>query len=171
MSASPLDHARLQLGFITPPDHRTPWGVWYASHGEDKSFEVGPDCAMFVSWCRFKAGCPLPEMQHTGYPGFAKALYGLHYCHDHGLVVPTAAAEPGDLIFFDWNGDGADHVGLVELAPADGLVTTIEANTGHPHGVYRRWRPLTHVCAVARMPEPRTAPRPCWDRTPPECPV
>ena len=37
---------------------------------------------------------------------------------------------PGDIIFFDWESDGlADHVGIVEKV-GDGLVYTIEGNSG-----------------------------------------
>lgn len=36
----------------------------------------------------------------------------------------------GDLIYFDWDGDGsADHVGIVEKAEY-GMVHTVEENTG-----------------------------------------
>ena len=36
---------------------------------------------------------------------------------------------PGDIIFFDWEGDGiADHVGIVEKVDGD-FVYTIEGNT------------------------------------------
>jgi hypothetical protein len=37
---------------------------------------------------------------------------------------------PGDIIFFDWESDGlADHVGIVEKVE-NGLIYTIEGNTG-----------------------------------------
>lgn len=37
---------------------------------------------------------------------------------------------PGDIIFFDWESDGlADHVGIVEKME-NGMVYTIEGNTG-----------------------------------------
>ena len=36
---------------------------------------------------------------------------------------------PGDIIFFDWDGDNlADHVGIVEKAE-DGIIYTIEGNS------------------------------------------
>ena len=37
---------------------------------------------------------------------------------------------PGDIVFFDWESDGlADHVGIVEKVE-NGLVYTVEGNTG-----------------------------------------
>ena len=38
--------------------------------------------------------------------------------------------QPGDIIFFDWNGDGhTEHVGLVEHLE-NGRVYTVEGNSG-----------------------------------------
>ena len=40
------------------------------------------------------------------------------------------APQAGNLIMFDWDGDGADHVGIVvDYDPSTGKVTTIEGNT------------------------------------------
>ena len=45
--------------------------------------------------------------------------------------------QAGDIIFYDWNGDGTtDHVGIVEKAE-NGMVYTVEGNTSdvaHPNG-------------------------------------
>lgn len=37
-------------------------------------------------------------------------------------------AKPGDIIFFDWDGGGADHVGIVESCNGK-TITTIEGNS------------------------------------------
>lgn len=54
------------------------------------------------------------------YPGTATAI------RDH--------AEPGAIVFFDWDGSNTigriDHVGIVERNLGDGRVATIEGNTG-----------------------------------------
>ena len=56
---------------------------------------------------------------------------GVDWCNARGQFqdasyVPAA----GDIIFFDWGNDGSiDHVGIVESV-TDGVVNTIEGNSG-----------------------------------------
>lgn len=51
------------------------------------------------------------------------------------VVVGASEPSPGDIIFFDWDVDhDPDHVGIV-ADYADGIVTTIEGNTGDSPGV------------------------------------
>jgi hypothetical protein len=88
---------------------------------------VGPWCAYFTSWVGAQAGTPLGAAgQGEGYvPTMANWL------RDSGrYVTPTEGTpRPGDLVFFDWEGDGElDHIGLVESVTADGRVHTIEGN-------------------------------------------
>lgn len=72
-------------------------------------------------------------------------------------------AKPGDLILFDWNGDGvADHVGMIEaIAPGVSTVRTIEGNTGIGNDsnggqVMRRERVMDRtVLGVARVRWPK----------------
>ena len=84
-------------------------------------------CAIFVSWCADQCGYldagVLPKMEGVRpyVDWFVKRgqWQGLGY-----------EPSPGDIIFFDWENDGlADHVGIVEKVE-DGLVYTIEGNTG-----------------------------------------
>lgn len=89
----------------------TRYGAWYGG-------PYGDWCAMFVSFCihyadveemPLNAGC-IPWIQEL-----AKVeLY--HAAHTEEAYIPA----PGDLVFFDWEGDGlSDHVGLVmEIRPA-----------------------------------------------------
>jgi hypothetical protein len=67
-------------------------------------------------------------------------------------------AKPGDLVVFDFDGGGADHVGLA-LGPArGGLIPTVEGNTSSSNagsqsnggGVFKRSRPVGLIAAVAR---------------------
>lgn len=67
-------------------------------------------------------------------------------------------AKKGDLVVFDFDGGGADHVGLA-LGPASGgAIRTVEGNTSagdsgsqsNGGGVFKRIRPLNVVAAVAR---------------------
>jgi peptidoglycan hydrolase-like protein with peptidoglycan-binding domain len=53
----------------------------------------------------------------------------------------TSNPQPGDLVLFDWDGDGvSDHVGIVTGRNADGTIATIEGNAGDPSGVLRHNR-------------------------------
>lgn len=46
-----------------------------------------------------------------------------------GLAANAANAQPGDMIIFDWQGDGnPDHVGIVESVNGNSI-TTIEGNS------------------------------------------
>lgn len=51
------------------------------------------------------------------------------------VVVGASEPSPGDIIFFDWDVDhDPDHVGIVADC-TDGIVTTVEGNTGDTPGV------------------------------------
>jgi cell wall-associated NlpC family hydrolase len=84
-------------------------------------------CACFVSWCANEAGyidagviSKFAGCQSQGVPWFTER--GLW---QDSSYIPAS----GDIIFFDWGGDGnADHVGIVEYAEGE-YVHTIEGNT------------------------------------------
>ena len=84
-------------------------------------------CAIFVSWCADQCGYldagVLPKTAGVRpYEDWFKER-GQWQGRDY-------EPSPGDIIFFDWENDGlADHVGIVEKVE-DGLVCTIEGNTG-----------------------------------------
>ena len=83
-----------------------------------------PWCACFVSWCFDKAGYSAPRfaaVQRQGIPWFqSRGLY---------VSTPYVDLAPGDVIFFDWQGDGhSDHVGLVIGRDAEN-VYTVEGNS------------------------------------------
>jgi hypothetical protein len=68
-------------------------------------------------------------------------------------LVPPAEAWRGDLVLFDWDfygGDPADHVGRLVAAPANGLVSSVDGNSGPAGVVALRERPLVSVRAFAR---------------------
>src|SRR6266516_2610541 len=56
-----LSRARSQLGIHEDPfgSNRTPYSEWYGL--------IGPWCAMFVSWCFFNEGLPLPASTSKGF--------------------------------------------------------------------------------------------------------
>jgi hypothetical protein len=121
-----LDRARSQLGVHENPagSNRVLYCDWYGV--------VGPWCAMFVSWCTFQAGLPLPASTAKG---FAYTPAGAAWFRRHGAWSERPA--PGHVVFFDFPGDDVhriSHVGLVESVAADGTVLTIEGNTDERGG-------------------------------------
>lgn len=78
--------------------------------------------------------------------------------HTSWEKVPVSGLRPGDLVFQNWDADildksghyGTDpeHVGSLYAPIKNGLVTTLEANTGpapgvtRPNGMYKKTRPL-----------------------------
>jgi cell wall-associated NlpC family hydrolase len=55
---------------------------------------------------------------------------GVPWFKDRGLWrEPSYIPSPGDIVFFDWGGDGiSDHVGIVESVDGE-YIHTIEGNT------------------------------------------
>jgi len=97
------------------------YGFWYGLNGV-------PWCAIFVSWVYNQSGFSL---------GHIDSDKGMHYCPSalnyfkkNGEV--TKAPTVGDIVFFDWQGDGkVDHVGifLQDRASTLGTFISIEGNT------------------------------------------
>ena len=148
--------AASQIGYSrwADPEAGTRYGRWYAAKTGTPFFGASgvPFCAMGVSWVLDQVG--------TTPPGgiFAYVPYGINNAKSRGRTVTPRSAVPGDLVCFDWNGDGlADHVGFVEFNRGSYL-QTIEFNTssgvagsqGNGGGVYRRTRNWDVVCAVIR---------------------
>lgn len=85
-------------------------------------------CACFVSWCADQCG----YLDAGTLPKFSSCDAGARWFRDRGLwqgrdYTPLS----GQLIFFDWEGDGdLDHVGIVARVEA-GTVYTIEGNSGN----------------------------------------
>jgi len=111
-----VEIARSQIGNVGGQ----PYWSWYGFSGRVEW------CATFVSWCADQAG-----YIETGIiPKFALCQSGANWFKEQGQwqdrsYVPSV----GDIIFFDWNGDGhSEHVGIVEKAE-NGMVYTIEGNS------------------------------------------
>lgn len=150
--------ARQWIGYSRwdDPEPGTVFGRWYAKLVDDPYFgESGiPYCAMFVSYCLNWAG-----FEAAGLPG-AYVPWILSANSDAGRLVANEDAQPGDLVMFDWQGDGvADHIGIVEENhPDEGWMQTIEGNTSpgiggsqsNGGGVYRRSRNYSSIIGVAR---------------------
>lgn len=152
-----LNVARGQIGYSrwTDPEAGTRYGRWFAQlTGSSYYGESGvPYCAMFVSWVFNQAGATCAGLPEAYCP------YILQKATSAGKVLGNKKdAQPGDVILFDWGGDGVcDHVGIVEKNFGS-YVQTIEGNTSsgssgsqsNGGGVYRRTRAWSSVRAVVR---------------------
>ena len=84
-------------------------------------------CACFVSWCADQCG----YIESGLVPKFAGCVDGANWFKSNGKWQDrTYEPKVGDIIFFDWEGDGTtDHVGIVEKCE-NGTVYTVEGNSG-----------------------------------------
>lgn len=114
-----IDIATMQLGNVGGK----PFWSWY---GFSSRVEW---CATFVSWCSNQLG----YISDGTVPKFCSCRVGAAWFRDHGQWAAgggSYAPVAGDIIFFDWDGDGApNHVGLV-VGNDGSRVYTIEGNSG-----------------------------------------
>ena len=161
--ATPTDVLRVaagEIGYVAldDPDSGSKYGRWYADtmgrpeyRGPSTAY---PWCAMFVSWVFAQAGQSMPGLPTPQCSVIVSRNRG------SSRAVSKHDAQPGDVILFDWDpkkGNGADHVGIVELNKGS-YVQTIEGNTSsgssgsqsNGGGVWRRTRAWSDVYAVYR---------------------
>ena len=98
-----------------------PYWSWYGFEGRVEW------CACFVSWCADQCG----YIESGIIPKFAGCVDGLNWFKGNGQWKDrNYEPQAGDIIFFDWEGDGeTDHVGIVEKCE-NGVVYTVEGNSG-----------------------------------------
>jgi hypothetical protein len=143
-----IDAAAADVGYQEGPGNDSKQGAWYGLNGN-------PWCDMAVSYWADRSGN-------------ADAVGKFAYCPDHvdffrgrgEWVGGDEDAHRGDIVFYDWDGDGvADHVGVVvEDSGAGQDVHTIEGNTsagdggsqGNGDGCYRRQRSRGSVLGFGR---------------------
>lgn len=155
-AADVLSIARGEIGYSrwTDPQTGTKYGRWYAQdHGSYYGTNGVPYCAMFVSWVFAQAGAKCAGLPEAYCP------YILNDARSAGAVLSNKQnAQAGDVVLFDWGGDGVcDHVGIVEKNYGS-YIQTIEGNTSagssgsqsNGGGVYRRTRSWGTVKAVVR---------------------
>ena len=161
--ATPTDVLRVaagEIGYVAldDPDSGSKYGRWYADtmgrpeyRGPSTAY---PWCAMFVSWVFAQAGQSMPGLPTPQCSVIVSRNRG------SSRAVSKYDAQPGDVILFDWDpkkGNGADHVGIVELNKGS-YVQTIEGNTSsgssgsqsNGGGVWRRTRAYSTVYAIYR---------------------
>ena len=112
--------AASEIGYKeSPPNsNHTKYNVWYG-------MDPAKWCAIFVSYCFYVAGLPLPA---TTPKGFAFCPFGITWFKNKGWWHTTP--QVGDVVFYDWQGDGvSDHVGIVEKVNPNGSIVAIEGNT------------------------------------------
>ena len=103
--------------------NKTKYGKWFG-------FDGVAWCAMFVSWCYDQAGLRLPKIGYS--KGYAGCQTAVAYFRKSGELVSIENIRVGDIIFFDWNGDGRfDHTGIFNgwKNKENKIAYTIEGNT------------------------------------------
>ncbi|MGY2120259.1 CHAP domain-containing protein [Nocardia gipuzkoensis] len=103
------------------PMFRGPDGKWYkAPYNINDAW-----CAAFSTWTWEQAGY---NVDWTN-PNYVPSIW--NDAKHMGLAGNIASAKEGDMIIFDWEGDGTpDHVGIVKsVDPNTGRITTIEGNS------------------------------------------
>lgn len=141
-----LQIAAREIGYKESPStsNRNKFGRWY---GMDEQ----PWCAMFVSYCFYNAGLPLPI---TTRKGFAYCPYGVKWFKEQNKFFSTPVV--GDVVFYDWEKDGiSDHVGIVERINPDKSIVAIEGNTAVGNDsnggeVMRRTRQKSQIIGFGR---------------------
>lgn len=98
----------------------TRYGAWYGA-------DYGEWCAMFLAFCAEYANIPAAAFPRGALvQDVIRRAKGMD-AYENSLYIP----QTGDLIFFDWDGDGsADHAGVVEYA-SETDITTIEGNSAN----------------------------------------
>ena len=98
-----------------------PYWSWYGFEGRVEW------CACFVSWCADQCG----YIESGIIPKFAGCVDGANWFKGNGQWQDrNYEPQAGNIIFFDWEGDGeTDHVGIVEKCE-NGVVFTVEGNSG-----------------------------------------
>lgn len=115
-----LQIARAELGVIEgPKENETKYGAFMKAN-------FLPWCGSYVNWCANEAGIKIPNTVST--LAGAKAFQKAKAWED----AETATPQPGDIVYFDFPGDGVErisHVGIVVKDNGDGTVTCFEGNT------------------------------------------
>jgi hypothetical protein len=116
-----IDIAKVEIGYKEVPanSNKTKYGEWFGFNGVAW-------CGIFVSWVYYMAGFPLGNI------GFKYGFAGISTAIDHFRKTNefTSAPIEGDIVFFDWQGDGSyDHTGIYVTKVFDDYFVTIEGNT------------------------------------------
>lgn len=117
-----IEVAKKYIGVTENPENsnKTIFGKW-------AKFDGVAWCGLFVSKCYEEAGYPLPKIGFR-FNGFAGCQTAAAYFVKNGWVID--APEEGDIVLYDWNGDGRyDHTGIFVGWVDDTTFEAIEGNT------------------------------------------
>jgi len=117
-----IDIAAAENGTIeSPPNsNKTKYGKWYGLDGVKW-------CAIFVSWVYDHAGHHLEHIDTMN--GYQSCQSGYNFWKRNGCIVNDP--QPGDIVLYDWGGDGiCDHTGIF-VKWMDAEKTTIQAWEGN----------------------------------------
>ena len=121
-------------------DGATFWD-WYFGGGYTNG-SATPWCACFVSWCLDQLGVSCVGVPSSYVPSIQAAAAGA------GQALSPSDAQPGDVLIYDWNGNGTgDHVGFC-VANHDGWMDTVEGNVSNSVG--KRTRYYAYVLMAIR---------------------
>lgn len=156
-----LARAAMRIGYYAPddPEPGSEAGRYWAAR-TGQQWLAGPSdsvwwCMLFVSMCLDECG----QIDSIG--GFSfNTDYTVNRVRQHpeAYFVSVYDAQRGDVVIFDWDGGGTDHVGFVEKNLGGGVLQTIEGNTSSGeygsqsagNGVWRRHR--SHSIAYVIRP-------------------
>ena len=102
-----------------PKDNETKYGAFTKAN-------FLPWCGSFVMWCANQVGLKIPNCVSTQAGASAFLAKG------RWQAAEEATPLPGDIVFFDFPGDGIDrisHVGIVVKDNGNGTITCVEGNT------------------------------------------
>lgn len=88
-------------------------------------------CACFVSWCIYHTeygGQKLSDIYNYKSAGVAGFISDCKNSSNKTYHDKSYTPKQGDIIFFDWDGGGADHIGIVQKVE-NGKILTIEGNS------------------------------------------
>lgn len=144
------------VGYTEGPNNDTIFGKWYG-------LNFNPWCAMAASKCFVDAGIIGTVAATNKKKGYASCDEWLKYLAKNGQLIPVGQAQPGDLVFFQFDADAEpDHVGICKGNNSTlKYVYTWEGNTSsgkagsqsNGDGFYLRKRPYATIMAVARPKE------------------
>lgn len=122
-------------------------------YGKEVSGTSYPWCCAFV-WDIFHM-CGASGLFYDG-KKTARCQTVYEWAKEKRLTVSKSNGRKGDMVIFDWNGDGhADHIGFIISRNSDGSYNTIEGNTAVGNDsnggeVMQRKRTQSSILAIVR---------------------
>jgi hypothetical protein len=121
-----LEIAKAQVGIKESPagSNKVKYNTWF--YGKEVSGAEYPWCGTSVSWIFDQAEINLGKVGFLR--GFAGCPYAVANVKKWGRIVTVPL--PGDVTFYDWNGDGRfDHTGIFDKDLGGGKFAAYEGNT------------------------------------------